>query len=98
MTEQTVHLIVKGNVQGVGFRWFVVQHARRLDLGGWIKNRTDGAVELFAAGHPDALRELENELSRGPAGASVERVDRLGEIATAAARRPFSIMRDRSSP
>ena len=98
MTEQTVHLIVQGKVQGVGFRWFVVQHARRLGLGGWVRNRADGAVELFAAGDADALRELENELSRGPDGARVDRVDRLGEIATAEARRPFSIVRDRSSP
>ena len=40
---ETIHLEVSGRVQGVGFRWFVVEKARELRLAGWVKNRPDGA-------------------------------------------------------
>ena len=45
-----VHLVVRGRVQGVGFRWFVKEVARGLDLAGWVKNRADGGVEVVAEG------------------------------------------------
>jgi acylphosphatase len=69
--EATVH----GDVQGVGFRWFVLRTANRLGLAGWTSNELDGSVRVLAEGSPAALDELLGALRRGPAGASVERVD-----------------------
>ena len=69
--EATVH----GYVQGVGFRWYVVRRASRLGLSGWTANESDGTVSVVAEGSPAALDDLLEALRRGPAGASVERVD-----------------------
>lgn len=66
---------VRGRVQGVGFRWFVVRHASRLGLGGSVANQPDGSVSVIAEGPEDALNELLGLLREGPAGATVERVD-----------------------
>ena len=52
---QRVHIIVTGLVQGVGFRYFAVNEARRLAVSGWVRNRLDGTVELEAQGAPTAL-------------------------------------------
>ncbi len=65
---------VVGRVQGVGFRWFVADVARRLELSGWVANERDGSVRCVAEGPPVALEELVAELERGPLGARVERV------------------------
>lgn len=62
-----------GRVQGVGFRWFVVERAQALGLTGWVRNRADGAVEGEAQGAKTA--ELVEELRRGPRSARVERVE-----------------------
>jgi acylphosphatase len=63
--------IVAGNVQGVGFRWFVQRLASRLELDGWVANRPDGSVEVVAEGSRAALEELLTGLRRGPAAADV---------------------------
>jgi len=70
----TVHLRVKGRVQGVGFRWFVRVAARRLRLSGWVKNHDDGSVEIVAAGASDMLAELKKLVARGHDGAMVTEV------------------------
>lgn len=62
---------VRGVVQGVGFRWFVTRHARRLGLAGWVANEADGSVSVVAEGPPAAIAELLELLREGPAGASV---------------------------
>jgi acylphosphatase len=67
--------VVSGRVQGVGFRAFVVREARRLGLTGWVRNRSDGAVEVLAEGPERKLRELAALLRRGPPAAIVERLD-----------------------
>lgn len=69
--------IVRGSVQGVGFRWFVWREARRLALGGFVRNLPDGGVEVVSQGSEGALDELEGILARGPAMARVEAVERL---------------------
>lgn len=74
MTER-LDAIVRGYVQGVGFRWFVVHQAARLGLTGWAVNEADGTVHVVAEGSAGALDELLVHLRAGPAGASVERVD-----------------------
>ena len=76
MTDQErLEASVHGRVQGVGFRWFVGRAAARLRLVGWTANRSDGSVRVVAEGAASALDELARDLERGPAGASVERVN-----------------------
>ena len=65
---------VIGAVQGVGFRWFVVEAADCLGLRGWVANRADGAVVCVAEGPRAALVTLLSALARGPISAQVERV------------------------
>jgi acylphosphatase len=66
---------VRGRVQGVGFRYFVVHRAMELGIVGWVANDADGSVVLVAEGSPDALDALEAGLRVGPIGAVVEAVD-----------------------
>jgi acylphosphatase len=65
---------VTGHVQGVGFRWWTQQHAKRLGLRGYVRNLSDGSVEVQASGSPDSLAQLHALLQRGPTGARVARV------------------------
>jgi acylphosphatase len=71
---QRLTATVFGRVQGVGFRWFVMEEARRLGLRGWVANRADGAVECAAEGARPDLEMLLLALARGPLSADVERV------------------------
>jgi acylphosphatase len=66
-----VHLVIRGRVQGVGFRYFVVRRASALELAGWVRNRPDGAVEIEAEGPRGALERLVAAAGEGPAGARV---------------------------
>ena len=63
--------VVRGRVQGVGFRAFTWRAAVRLGLSGWVRNRRDGSVEVVAAGPEAALEALAAELRRGPGAADV---------------------------
>lgn len=72
-----LHVLVRGRVQGVGFRWFVREQARELRLAGWVRNRPDGTVEVAAEGTSAALAQFRAALTDGPAGASVAAVDDL---------------------
>ncbi len=65
---------VTGRVQGVGFRWFVLDAARGLELRGWVVNAADGSVRCVAEGPRRDLETLLVELARGPLGARVDRV------------------------
>ena len=60
------HIIVSGVVQGVGFRWFVVQHAQKLGVNGWARNRSDGTVEIECEGTRGAVEALLKEVRVGP--------------------------------
>lgn len=51
---KTVHLLIGGRVQGVGFRYFVHQKAKELGILGWVKNTPDGRVEIEASGNDDS--------------------------------------------
>lgn len=88
---QAVRCLVAGRVQGVGFRAATVAEARRLNLGGWVKNLADGRVEVVAAGAPDAVQALARWLWQGPPGARVDSVHL--EEWTAAVPRDFGIGR-----
>jgi acylphosphatase len=72
----TQRFLVAGEVQGVGFRWYVARHARGLGLAGYARNLDDGRVEVVAAGDEAALARLEALLRTGPAHARVESVER----------------------
>jgi len=71
--EKTVRrYIVRGRVQGVGFRMFTARVARELGLDGWVRNLPDGrSVEAVAGGDPKALEEFERRLREGPPNAFV---------------------------
>ena len=68
---------VTGRVQGVGFRWFVVQAARRCDVRGDVRNLSEGSVEVRAQGSEPALERLLAALRTGPRGSRVEHVEAL---------------------
>jgi acylphosphatase len=69
-----LHFLIRGRVQGVGFRWFVHREASELDLRGWVRNTEDGDVEVVASGTPEDLTELLASLRRGPRGSRVDQV------------------------
>ena len=69
-----LHVRVTGVVQGVGFRWFVREKARRLGLSGWVRNLRDGSLEVVASGDQGQLDLLVGELKKGPPGAVVDQI------------------------
>jgi acylphosphatase len=87
-----LHVVVRGRVQGVGFRWFVRETARSLDVSGWVKNLPDGSVEVAADGPNGAITRLREELQRGPDGARVESLEDLSD-SNDSLPRPFAILR-----
>jgi acylphosphatase len=68
------HYMVRGRVQGVGFRWYVQREAAELELRGWVRNTTDGQVELVALGSAEQLGQLKVALHRGSRGSRVDAV------------------------
>lgn len=68
------HFLVKGRVQGVGFRWFVQQEASEIGLRGWVRNTDDGHVEVVASGSPEDIAELRTALRKGSRGSRVDAV------------------------
>lgn len=75
MDETRLHLDIRGRVQGVGYRWAMVEEARRLGVAGWVRNRRDGAVEAVVAGPDAAVERLLSWARRGPAAAAVASVE-----------------------
>ncbi|HJQ20209.1 MAG TPA: GrpB family protein [Gemmatimonadaceae bacterium] len=88
-----LHVRVTGRVQGVGFRWFVREHAHRLGLDGWVRNTVDGSVEVLAVGPDAQIDALRRELQRGPRGADVIAVELVSSTAEEEPTRPFAILR-----
>jgi acylphosphatase len=71
----TKSFIVRGRVQGVGFRWFVEREAAMLGLAGWVRNNDDGTVEVLASGSDEQLELLRAKLKQGPRAARVDSLD-----------------------
>jgi acylphosphatase len=67
--------IVRGRVQGVGFRYFAERAARELGVRGWVRNRPDGTVETLAEGEADAVDRYLDRLRQGPIGSRVDAVE-----------------------
>ncbi|WP_407317879.1 acylphosphatase [Isoptericola halotolerans] len=70
-----VHVIVRGTVQGVGFRWATEQVAREAGAAGWVRNRPDGTVEAVVEGDDATVRRVVDFLRTGPSGAAVAGTD-----------------------
>lgn len=70
----TRRFVVRGRVQGVGFRWFVEQEARMLGVAGWVRNNSDATVEVLAQGTSAQLSDLRSRLQKGPRAARVDDV------------------------
>ena len=78
MAEKTVEarrFVVRGRVQGVGFRWFVEREAHILGIAGWVRNNSDGSVEVLGIGTRDQLSGLRSRLYQGPRAARVDDVE-----------------------
>ena len=90
--QEMIHLAIRGRVQGVGFRWFVIAEARRLDLAGWVRNNPDGSVELEAAGPPGQVQAFRERVAIGPRAARVDSVTEM-PVTSLELGRPFDINR-----
>jgi acylphosphatase len=77
-TEKAIEarrFLIRGRVQGVGFRWFVEREAHILGVAGWVRNNADGSVEILAQGTRDQLSGLRSRLRQGPRAARVDGVE-----------------------
>jgi acylphosphatase len=69
------HVVVRGRVQGVGYRMWTEDLAERLGLEGWVRNRRDGSVEAVFAGPEQAVMAAIESCRSGPRGAHVDTID-----------------------
>jgi acylphosphatase len=88
-----LHAIVRGHVQGVGFRYTTQAEARKLALAGWVRNLYDGSVEVDAEGDRPQLEVFLAFLHRGPLGAHVDAVQSEWTAAQGDAPFPFEVRR-----
>ena len=86
-SEMRLKAVIKGEVQGVGFRWAVQSQAGQLGLTGYAENLPDGSVRVEAEGAPDRLDQLEAFLHQGPRWAEVQSLDTERTPATGEFRR-----------
>ena len=66
--------VIQGRVQGVGYRWFVLNEAKRLNVSGFVRNLVDGSVEVFAQGDLTSVYKLKEQLRSGPSFARVDKI------------------------
>ncbi|MGF1620718.1 MAG: acylphosphatase [Rhodomicrobiaceae bacterium] len=75
MEAENVRVRIRGRVQGVGFRAWIANHARRLGLTGWVRNRRDGSVEAVFCGAAEDVEAMVALSRDGPRSAEVEEVE-----------------------
>jgi acylphosphatase len=75
MAETLLRLEIRGEVQGVGYRWAMTEEARRLGVRGWVRNRRDGSVEAMVTGPPEPVERIVAWARRGPKAAVVRAVE-----------------------
>jgi acylphosphatase len=73
---RTLHLMIEGRVQGVGYRQWFSRQAQALGLTGWVRNRADGRVEAMVSGPSEKVEELLEASRRGPRMAVVSKIER----------------------
>ena len=84
---QRIHMVVKGRVQGVGFRYFIHDAAAKMDVTGFVRNLPDGSVEIVAEGTAEWLSRLQSAAKQGPSFSHVTDIvlsfpDATGEFST----------------
>ena len=79
MNLSAAHMIARGRVQGVGFRFFVREQAKALGIRGWVKNLPDGSVEVLAEGEDGQVKRLVFWCKQGPPAAEVSRLVETSE-------------------
>jgi len=75
MAQTVLRLQIHGLVQGVGYRWAMAEQARRLNIAGWVRNRSDGSVEAVVAGAPQDVERIVAWARQGPNAAVVRTVE-----------------------
>ena len=75
--DQRLRVTIKGQVQGVGFRWFLMQQADSLKLSGWAKSLANGNIEAVAEGPKDALDKFHEKVRTGPPRADIAKVEEV---------------------
>ncbi len=88
-----VRVVVSGTVQGVGFRWHVRESARRESIAGWVRNRTDGTVELLARGEATSVQRLLAAVRAGPPAAQVQDIAIEDTEAVGSLPYPFTVLK-----
>jgi acylphosphatase len=79
MATRTIRIRIEGRVQGVSYRFWAREEARRLGLSGWVRNRPDGSVEALVSGEPDAVGRMLARCREGPPAARVSGVATIAE-------------------
>lgn len=77
---RTVNLLISGRVQGVGFRWFTQKEAQKRHIQGYVRNLSDGRVEVEVHGDADAIDDLIDSLYSGPPSGRVDEIS-INELA-----------------
>ncbi|MBU0520028.1 acylphosphatase [bacterium] len=72
MKDVCVHLLIEGRVQGVGFRYFALKCAQKLNVTGWVRNNFDGTVEIEVEGDRSAVEEYIAKIKLGPTWGNVK--------------------------
>jgi len=86
-----IHLLIRGRVQGVGFRYFTLEAAHRLDIVGWVRNLPSGEVEAEAeAQKMEILKRFQDELQTGNRFAQVDSIE-AREMPATEKLEPFTI-------
>ena len=69
---RTIHAFISGRVQAVGFRYFTITKAQSIGINGWVKNTSDGRVEVVAQGEEQRINTFINQLKKGPSTSDVK--------------------------
>ena len=75
MSDAIRHVVIRGRVQGVGYRAWTEYTALERGLAGWVRNRRDGSVEAVFSGPAEAVADMVDACRRGPRGARIDAVD-----------------------
>jgi len=91
-----LHVVIRGRVQGIGYRAWTEEEARERGIVGWVRNRRDGSVEALLAGAGEDVRAMIDACRQGPPGARIDAIDQrtgtAGELALRRAGEDFSVL------